>query len=119
MKNALFVLFVLGLILLSGCGGNKDAPSGQVVNEELNKQITTPSESPEVTRLKNAKNALEDLKKTTDAYSKVNECAKLCAREDKDIPYVLDQCRIPCQSEYYYGGDEALDELMKEFKNSS
>ena len=119
MKNTLFVLFVFGLIILSGCGGNNDTPSSNAVNEELNKPTTSPKITEETSKLENARDSLEELKKTTEAYSKVGECARLCAGEDKDIPAVLDQCRLACHNDYYYGGEEALDELIQEFKNSS
>jgi len=47
---------------------------------------------------------------------KLNECTKLCAGEDINIPAIKNECYSACYQTYYYGGEKDLDDLIKEYK---
>ncbi len=49
-------------------------------------------------------------------YEKKKLCAELCAGEDIDIPYVKSQCSLSCTQVYYYGGEDSLDNYIKELQ---
>lgn len=61
--------------------------------------------------LDDSKKALEDYKSKT---SKLDECTKLCAGDDYNIPYVKDQWYLTCYQLYYYAGESALDKQITE-----
>jgi len=46
---------------------------------------------------------------------KLDECTKLCAGEDINIPVIKNECYSSCYQIYYYGGEKDLDELIKKY----
>ena len=97
-------------------------PDGKTTVENVN-DCPKPKEEPKqntnsgsdfVDSLNELKNTLED---TTRINKKIDECTKLCAGEDIDIPVMKVECQSACYQTHYYGGEGALDNLIEEYKN--
>jgi hypothetical protein len=47
---------------------------------------------------------------------KIDDCTRLCAGTDIEIPAVKTDCHSTCYQVYYYGGEKDLDDLIIEYK---
>ncbi len=109
---------------VNGCGISKNKPSETQsceykIQQETKQSDIAPSYDSE--KLEESLNALkelaESLEKQQGIHDKIDECTKLCAGEDIDIPYVKSACHSDCYQIYYYTGEEGLDEYILELKN--
>ena len=77
------------------------------------KKVEMPSKLTELSK------ALKDLEKGLEKQSsinkKINQCTELCAGGDIDIPVIKNTCHSDCYQVYYYGGEGALDDLIKSY----
>ncbi|MBI2146294.1 hypothetical protein HYU22_03070 [Candidatus Woesearchaeota archaeon] len=93
-------------------------PIVEVATEPVNQATETRQETTDT--ISNLQKALEDAKKQLENHqsktSKLDECTKLCAGEEYDIPYVKDEWYSTCYQIYYYAGESALDEQIADCK---
>ncbi len=80
------------------------------VSEEVESQTSTISDS--------LKQLQEKLKEQQRINSKIEDCTKLCAGEDYNIPYIKNTFWSTCYQVYYYTGEEALDEMITDCQNA-
>jgi len=101
-----FVLVgVLG-ILTEGTGEQANDDSKLTANSVENQNSAESNEATECTGKTFEKLCIN---------KKIDECTKLCAGEDIDIPAVKTDCYSSCYQIYYYGGETDLDKYIKEF----
>jgi len=58
--------------------------------------------------------ALEDLEEQSSIYKKLDECTKLSAGKDINLPAIKNEFYTVCYEIYYYGGEEDLDKFIEE-----
>ena len=112
------VLYVfVGLIIIGNLLPETEvtkSPKEDVTTETASPtgEVSETSAEPEVVKV------LEETKETIvnyqDKTEKLNECTRLCAGEDYDIPVYKDEWYSACYEIYYYGGMEALDKQIAE-----
>ncbi len=54
-----------------------------------------------------------------DISDKMNICIELCVGENKDIPFVINQCKKFCQMLYESEGLEGLDKQIKSYETTT
>ncbi len=95
-----------------GCGveclENSDCPSHETCSSNKCE------EKPDILKaLEETKEVLEDYQEKTD---KLDECTRLCAGDDYNIPYIKNEWYNVCYQLYYYTGIEGLDEQIVDCK---
>ncbi|MBI1935571.1 hypothetical protein HYS31_03960 [Candidatus Woesearchaeota archaeon] len=99
------------------CVSNSDCSSNyECLTYKCIKKISENVESQASTISDSLKQLQEKLKEQQKINSKVDECAKLCAGEQYNIPYVKDTFWSTCYEVYYYAGEEALNEMIADCK---
>lgn len=117
----IFIVFgVLGIIF-----DNSNNPSSQTqeksglkligeennaINEGKNTTMSSEKESDETTE------CTGKIFEQTCINKKIDDCTKLCAGADVNIPVIKNECHSACYQVYYYGGEKDLDDLIKEYK---
>ena len=119
------VLFVfIGLIILANLVPTEEVDTQETLKQEVSNEkaevkIVNPAtpkkedQSGIVKSLEDTKQVLEDYQEKT---SKLNECTKVCAGDDYNIPRIKDEWYLTCYQLYYNLGLEALDEQIAECK---
>lgn len=99
MKTKYKVYIGIGIVLLLGM---------LIVN------LASPSENEEIEEIDEG--IIETLHTSLGTMVKLNECANLCAGEDKDIPVIKNECYSACYQIYYYLGIEELNEYVEDME---
>jgi len=94
----------------------EEKPKEQEAITEIKDAETTTDTGTGSGILDSLKELIESLEETTRINSKIDECTKICAGEDYDIPVIKNEFYLACYQIYYYAGEEELDKYIAECK---